>query len=163
VVPEGGIIIAAWVPGSPGEGLLDASCGSTDDCAAGLFCYLGSCRFHCCTEVDCADGQFCSFFESAGFCGGDDGCDIFSADGCGADQGCYPLLLERGGWTPTCVSAGAGQAGDACASVFECAPGTICIGDQLSAQCAVLCDAGHPCESGECAPIVGDPGYGFCR
>jgi hypothetical protein len=154
-------IVAACVAAVPGSQRLDDGCATTEECGVGLYCYFGRCRFHCCAERDCPANQFCSAYDTAGFCSGADGCDIFGP-GCVEGEGCYPIVLERGGISPTCFRAGARQVGDPCTSSIVCAPGHVCIGNELSAACARMCDAWHPCDVGQCLGIVGDPGYGFC-
>lgn len=160
-VLSGEEIVGACVAAVPGSVLLDGACATTEECAVGLYCYFGRCRFHCCEERDCPEGQFCGAYATAGFCNGQDGCDIFGP-GCAEGEGCYPIVLERGGISPTCFRAGTGQAGDPCTNSVVCAPGHVCIGTELSASCARMCDASHPCDAGQCLGIVGDPGYGFC-
>jgi hypothetical protein len=161
LLAEGEDIVAACLGGAPGASGLDGPCTRTEDCRVGLFCNYGTCRFHCCEDADCPAGQFCSTFDTVGFCSGQDGCDIFGP-GCPEGLACYPITLARGGVSPTCFTPGTGVDGDPCTGILACAPGHVCIGNELSAQCRVMCDARHPCASGDCRPIVGDPGYGFC-
>ena len=163
---SGDTIVAACVAGAPGPGALDTPCASTDECGAGLLCYVGRCRFLCCsTDADCTDPQqFCTPFEGFGLCGGNEGCDVFGGGGCEDGYACYPYFLDGGGATPTCFRPGTVETFEPCSVHLDCRPGHLCIDVGEAAFCLPMCDGAHPCtfEDTGCQTLVGDVPFGVC-
>ncbi len=100
-------------------------------------------------------------------------CDPFAQD-CPGGQLCWLVFLNAFG----CTTGGPGLPGDACTSVYECAPGNICVdanevpGCAAAECCTALCDLLDPmpsCLPGQtCEPTrePAPPGYenlGSCR
>ncbi|MEZ4384084.1 MAG: hypothetical protein R3A79_22315 [Nannocystaceae bacterium] len=73
-----------------------------------------------------------------------DTCDPL-VQGCDAGESC-----QYAGTKWVCTGAGAGQAGDACESAFDCAAGTVCVsgawvaGCDASRCCTAVCPVGAP-------------------
>lgn len=146
-----------------GGAALGGTCADEIDCAAGLHCdpSTARCVATCCGDLDCPDAGSC--IGAPGFCAGDDGCDYFTGRGCSLGYGCTGVLLRDGREAPQCLTAGDRIAGEECEARSDCAVGLTCIGTgDGSGLCAPLCDALHPCASGDCLPIEGWSSYGFC-
>ncbi|MBN8616909.1 MAG: hypothetical protein J0L92_40375 [Deltaproteobacteria bacterium] len=175
---RGDTILPTCVPGVAGTAQRDGPCAVTDDCAPGLWCYRGTCRFLCCgvndddhdgavdrDDDDCDDPlQYCVPFEGVGLCDGDDDCDLFAQTGCPPEQACHAILLVAGGYTRSCFRAGTTTYGQPCTRHGDCVAGHRCIdaGNEDGARCWPICDGAHGCATGECAALEGDPGFGFC-
>ncbi|MFO0711564.1 MAG: hypothetical protein U0353_17055 [Sandaracinus sp.] len=170
VAVSGDAIVATCTATPPGGAGAEADCTRSDDCAAGLYCYRGRCRFTCCDQpmiddTDCANAlQYCVPLGGVGVCDGDDHCDIFTQTGCFGDFACVPQPLRDGSYTPTCLPAGTTPTGGACTRQDECVGGHRCVESSAfpDGACSRLCDATHPCPAGACLELTGNPGYGFC-
>jgi hypothetical protein len=158
-------VYPACTMGALGLALADAPCASRDDCAAGLLCYRGRCRFLCCDrDADCANPrQFCvPSAEGFGFCDGDDDCDVFDGSGCFGSLLCYAIPLEGVGHTPTCATPGTAGYLDPCSTYLDCAPGLWCVRLESGDRCLPMCDGAHRCATSTCTGLVVDPGFGVC-
>ncbi|MDP2339493.1 MAG: hypothetical protein Q8O67_00935 [Deltaproteobacteria bacterium] len=133
---------------SDGERGVGAVCASSAECGANLACRtlaggdvvdkvcLPSCNF----DHACPDGSTCeSDAQALAFCT----CDPFVGDAvCGAGRACLPL-----GESTACTESGARLPGASCDATNLCVADAICDGVGV---CRALCDAAHPCASGDC-------------
>jgi hypothetical protein len=173
-VDSAGTVASSCVPlagekkqGEPCESLgdinrdsLDDPAYGADDCGPGLACSLAFkyCRTYCAKDTDCPRDHGCSDVgaESYGFC--ERACTLF-ADGCPAGQACS-LVPGKVNPVTSCVPAGTGPQGSACATARDCAPGSTC----AFGTCQPICDASHPCPDGRaCVALAGlSGGVGYC-
>lgn len=167
-VPVGGSLAS----GSP--------CEETDQCMAGLACFLGAdgagsggvCARVCCRAdpVSCQDDDVCGgsgmlvdgTATMFGQCGPSRSCSLLNLTSCGDGEGCY--LIGEG--ETECRPAGTVNVGEACEGPSDCAPGLGCVG-AFDKQCARNCRIGAPdaCPpgEGECRAAANSPdGAGLC-
>jgi hypothetical protein len=148
-----------------------ASCSVDSQCPALHSCIHGACKKHCDSLDDCSgEATSCISLEPSagalGYCAHD--CDpvsptasVVGLPACGSDAQCFPF--ESGF---DCARAGAGNVGDPCGAVDDCAPGSFC-SDLL--QCQAWCHVGAgECPAGStCFPFSGvssevAEGFGLC-
>ncbi len=139
-------------------------CGDADECPVGAACINSACMPYCDqdTHPDCPGVGVCVFTLTGteyNLCGILDACTIYPDSCANASEGCYPYAD-----TTVCATAGTLTVGDACASVNECAPGTMCI---LDSTCHKVCEVANgdaDCESPQ-TQCVGftDSAYGYCK
>lgn len=148
-----------------------ASCGGDSQCPALHSCIHGVCKKHCANAADCiGSGTECLPLDPAagalGYCARE--CDPVSPaasvagfPACGSDAQCFPF--EEGF---DCARAGAGNAGDSCSAVDDCAPGLFC---SEALECQAWCHVGaSECGVGStCFPFSGfasdaAEGFGLC-
>lgn len=166
VVPEGSGAIGA-------QCTRDADLGSGfDDCAAGYCSSTGDpdivrrCRAFCRTDGDCMAGEACvgPFSQTLreGFCAPK--CTLFGGT-CMGGQACSQIFADLDGATSyaLCHVPGAQQAGQSCGN-GPCGIGLACLDPAKTGMplCYPLCDGGHPCGMGNCNPIPGLGGGGYC-
>ncbi len=165
---------------STGDGDVGASCTATSDCASGLACFLRQGE-GVCGRICCGDGTTCEGGERCGgrgtlvdgtetsfsWCVTPRPCNVFEpASTCEATEGCYIVSPEG---DTDCRAAGDGEAGAACASQSDCAPGFFCGGLTASA-CVRICELGSgtgprscPAGEGTCRAYPHTPaGTGLC-
>jgi hypothetical protein len=152
-VPEGGACVAPQF--------------GADDCVAGTKCHAGTCAAICIESsagCECTAPGYFPEYASAGVCVSS--CDPLAQD-CGDPAlGCYPT-----GASTTCAPpvAPAGNPGDPCTQLNQCAPGSVCTG---AGGCALMCAvsgvgpdcSGQPGASIQCASLGlgGHPDAGVC-
>jgi len=154
------------VVGSVQEG---GACMSPIDCAPGLDCTAdgsaGTCRNYCCNlnqKSGCPGNQVCAIElnddnqgpTGVGLCDQCDACDpLDSAGTCGGSDGCYPIPGSDGRSFSSCTLCLASTqnraAGQACRSVNDCSAGLGCFRlNDRPAVCIQMCDlqaATNPC------------------
>lgn len=160
--------------GTSGGGGLGERC-EAGACDAGLECDdatgIDVCRRPCTMDTECVTGAWC--LGGDGLCS--DACTVFTDAGCPTGAKCDYLGEAQSG-TPSpitvCSAVGSGRAGATCMTNSQCARGFSCVLDSgsTSGRCTQVCDATHPCPSGQtCSgggglpfPFPGLEGLGFC-
>ena len=125
--------------GQLGDACTDATVkGGTDTCAAGGYCYQGTCRQICTTVNDtCADGQYGDFVDGMGnpfpieWCL--EGCSIIDQDCSNAAESCF--LSDGEG---ICLGHDEVAVGDPCQFTNDCAEGGQCFGDACRQLCGTI-------------------------
>lgn len=141
---------------------MQGQCQEGSQCASTCPGEPGICTQVCCTNTDCAPGEFCGLIAGAeaGFCRSASACDVIAQTGCpGTCQGCYPAS----GGNLSCFEAGEGTEGSSCTTLNACAPGLGCVGDP--GMCRRFCDrtATDPCDAGfMCNGLSGFDDVGVC-
>ena len=159
----------------PGRGMEGASCESTEQCGAGLACFLkrtgGVCGRICCRaapacgeEERCGGpGQLVDRTEVAyGECLPIRACDVLDPEGCELGEACY--ITSSMGDTG-CREAGDAGVGEMCTEPQDCARGLTCSGF-FEMTCARICSLERdecPADEGRCVRYAqSPPGTGLC-
>lgn len=143
-----------------GETCSQDKATGTDDCAAGLYCWIQSggstpqttCTPLCEQSSDCANGRVCVFDKAPtvghknGVCL--DGCTLFDGS-CASGTYCRSKSILNTVDTLTasgaCTGVGPGDAHAPCFTGQDCMTGLIC---NASLTCAAICDSTHTCGGG---------------
>lgn len=149
-------------------------CRSAEDCDDGQQCVGGSpgTCLEVCDPSDreawgCSLGRRCVAVVGDGgrsfdwgVCRqGGDRCQPWPADDCGIGEACRETQLGLRCRTYDLEAS----PGDRCEAPSDCRRDQACVRDRdgVGSQCRRRCDDEHPCETGECLPIEGQPS-GFC-
>jgi hypothetical protein len=145
-------------------------CRSAEDCDAGQQCVGGSpgtCLEACDPdgrqEWGCPLGRRCvavvgdggRSFDWGGCRQVGDRCQPWPADDCGIGEACRETQLGLRCRTYDLEAS----PGDRCEAPSDCRRDQACVRDRdgVGSQCRRRCDDEHPCETGECLPIQGQP------
>ncbi len=164
-----------------GTGATGAPCLSVGDCAPGFACVgdgnAGQCRPYCCGgPTACEKGTYCadqpvrgaagqSKLQLVPVCVQADDCNLADPYPCPPTKQCKckegtSCAVVRDDGTTSCLTPGAGRAGDAC----PCAPGHVC--SLTSKTCLKICQtdsSATECGSGKCQSVSYLPkGFGVC-
>jgi hypothetical protein len=139
-----------------------------DDCAVGMHCsalgglgttegtHQSRCWKYCASDAACDAGKKCITLNESpviGLCVPT--CAAFSA--CAPGFNCSFVVPDTDGTSAflSCRESGPIAAGAACGDGTQCAADTICNPITEPRTCIPLCDAAHPCASGNCIVYPG--------